>query len=88
MSQKRLLKELKQLNKHHPSLTNAQIMSIEPRSEDSLYLWRAVIAKPTKADSEWYYNGQWTLEISVAEDYPKSGAEAPPNQKNVQGKWE
>lgn len=72
MSQKRLLKELKQLNKHHPSLTNAQIMSIEPRSEDSLYLWRAVIAKPTKADSEWYYNGQWTLEISVAEDYPKS----------------
>ncbi|PVH18231.1 uncharacterized protein CXQ87_001149 [Candidozyma duobushaemuli] len=72
MSQKRLLKELKQLNKQHPSLTNAQIMSLEPVSEDSLYHWRAVIAKPTKADSAYYYNGQWTLEISVGDAYPKT----------------
>lgn len=72
MSQKRLLKELKQLNKYHPLLTNAQIMSIEPVSEDSIYHWRAVIAKPTKADSSYYYNGQWTLEIAVAESYPKT----------------
>lgn len=71
MSQKRLLKELKQLNKHHASLTNAQILSLEPCSEDSLYEWKAVIAKPTKADSAFYYNGQWTLNIKVEENYPK-----------------
>lgn len=70
MSQKRLLKELKQLNKHHPSLTNAQIMSIEPLTDDSLYEWSAIIAKPTKADSPYYYNGQWTLDITVSDQYP------------------
>lgn len=70
MSNKRLLKELTQLRKSPPSASNHQILTLGPTGED-LYIWEAVIAKQTTSDSPYYYNGQWTLDIRVPEQYPQ-----------------
>lgn len=70
MSEKRLFRELKQLRKVHPSVENHQILDIAPKDEKCIYTWTASIAKQTKGDSRYYYNGKWELEITVGESYP------------------
>lgn len=71
MAEKRLFKELKQLKKTHPSASNNQILDLGPLNEDeSIFTWRAVIAKPTREDSAFYYNGQWKLDIIADSSYP------------------
>lgn len=71
MSEKRLFKELKQLRKSHPSLENHQILDISPKDEDeSIFIWKASIAKATKGDNPYYYNGKWDLDIKVNSQYP------------------
>lgn len=71
MSEKRLLLELKQLIRSPPNTQNPQILSLEPvDAEQSLMEWSAVIIKPTKTDSPFYYNGQWKLDIKTDSSYP------------------
>ncbi|CAK7895794.1 hypothetical protein CAAN1_05S05270 [[Candida] anglica] len=65
MADRRLIKEYKQLSKE----TNPQIVSLAPDSENILR-WNAIIAKPTVQDSEYYFNGQWNLNIEVPTSYP------------------
>lgn len=70
MAEKRLFKEYNQLVKHHPSHTNHQIVCLEPVDPEDIFNWKAVISKPTKQDSQYYYNGQWELAITVSKQYP------------------
>lgn len=70
MAEKRLLKEYKQLVKCPPWKENRQIISLEPLDTSDVFHWKAVIAKPTREDSAYYYNGQWSLDIDVDPNYP------------------
>lgn len=70
MAEKRLFKEYNQVIKQHPSRTNHQILSLQPLDPDNIFKWEAVICKPTKQDSKYYYNGKWKLNISVGNQYP------------------
>lgn len=71
MSEKRLLLELKLITKTPPHTQNPQILRLYPTDPDeSLYKWTAIIAKPTKTDSPFYYNGQWKLDIEADSTYP------------------
>ncbi|CUM67879.1 uncharacterized protein PRCAT00005590001 [Priceomyces carsonii] len=71
MSEKRLFKEYQQLLKASPSLTNHQIINLEPvDASQSIYDWKATISKKTAEDSPYYYNGQWTINISLDSRYP------------------
>ncbi|EGV64325.1 ubiquitin-conjugating enzyme [Yamadazyma tenuis] len=71
MAEKRLFKELNQLSKVAPNYSNHQILSLAPKDvESSVYEWQSVICKPSKIDSKFYHNGQWTLNISVPQQYP------------------
>lgn len=71
MAEKRLFRELKLLIKTHPLATNKQIVELAPVDEESSILaWKAVIAKPTKDDNPYYYNGQWKLDIVADKSYP------------------
>lgn len=71
MSEKRLLLELKLITKTPPHTQNPQILRLYPTDpDDSLYKWTAIIAKPTKTDSPFYYNGQWKLDIEADSTYP------------------
>lgn len=90
MAEKRLFKELKLLVKNHPLLTHSQIVELAPENEEtSIFEWKAVIAKPTRDDSPYYYNGQWTLDIVADLSYPikppkvKFNKETPINHPNV-----
>lgn len=90
MAEKRLFKELKQLVKNHPLQTHSQIVELSPENEEtSIFEWKAVIAKPTRDDSPYYYNGQWTLDIVADLSYPikppkvKFNKETPINHPNV-----
>lgn len=90
MAEKRLFKELRQLIKNPPQETNTQILQLSPVDEESsIYLWSAVIAKPTKDDNKYYYNGQWKLDIMADKSYPirpphiKFSSETPINHPNV-----
>lgn len=65
MAERRLLTELKQLSKQSD---DAQVLRLEPT--DDLLRWDAVIAKPTRELSEYYYKGQWNLTIEVPTLYP------------------
>ncbi|CAH2351848.1 hypothetical protein CLIB1423_04S07316 [[Candida] railenensis] len=67
MAEKRLIKELKQLAKE---AANPQISQIGPVSEDDLFQWRATISKPSRDQSDYYFNGQWDLDIKVPPTYP------------------
>ncbi|CAN3374364.1 hypothetical protein DIURU_000758 [Diutina rugosa] len=77
MADRRLMKEYSALMKNGPS--NPQIVSLGPVDPEVMTSWEAVIAKPTKDDSPYYYNGQWKLKIEVGADYPRS----PPKIKFV-----
>lgn len=68
MAERRLFKEYKQLRLNPPQ--NPQILDLRPVDESSIFQWTATIAKPTKNDLPYYYNGQWTLEITVLPTYP------------------
>lgn len=71
MAEKRLFKELKLLIKNHPLLSHPQIVELAPENEEnSIFKWHAVIAKPTKEDNPYYYNGQWSLDIVADQSYP------------------
>lgn len=71
MADKRLLLEIKQISKNPPNLQNPQIIELSPLDpDDSIYKWTARIAKPTKTDSPYYYNGQWILDIEAGPTYP------------------
>lgn len=74
MAEKRLFKEYNQLIKSPPSNSNHQILSLSPKSTNEedmdIFEWEAIIAKPTKDDSPYYYNGKWKLDISVSPQYP------------------
>lgn len=71
MAEKRLLQELNQLSRTAPSKTNPQIIELAPiDSSESLLEWHAIIAKESRDDSPYYYNGQWNLLISVGKEYP------------------
>lgn len=74
MAEKRLFKEYNQLIKSPPSKSNHQILSLSPKSTDeeemNIFEWEAIITKPTKDDSPYYYNGKWKLDISVSPHYP------------------
>lgn len=71
MAEKRLFKEYNHILKHHPNHTNHQILSLVPiNPEEDIFHWEAVICKPSKSDSKYYYNGQWKLLISVGRQYP------------------
>lgn len=71
MSEKRLLLELKLITKTPPHTQNPQILRLYPTDpEESLFKWTAIIAKPTKTDSPFYYNGQWKLDIEADSSYP------------------
>lgn len=90
MAEKRLFKELKQLRKTPASVTNPQIVDLSPVDEEgSIMDWTAVIAKPNRNDSPYYYNGQWTLEISAGASYPiqpptiKFSRRTPINHPNI-----
>ncbi|WLF81108.1 hypothetical protein PVL30_004905 [Lodderomyces elongisporus] len=78
-AQRRLTKEYIQYKKTSPTSNNPQILSLAPLQDDDLYHWRAVIAKPSKQDSQWYYNGEWTLDITVPPTYPQQ----PPTIKYI-----
>lgn len=67
MAEKRLIKELKQLAKEP---ANPQILQLGPVLEDDLFVWRATIVKPSKDQSDYYFNGQWDLDIKVPPTYP------------------
>lgn len=89
MSQKRLLKELGQLHRHPPSTTNPHILTLQPKEQENIFEWEAVIAKPTPQDSPYYYYGQWRLDISVGTQYPivpptiKFSRSTPINHPNI-----
>lgn len=71
MAERRLFKEFNQYKKQPPQLSNSQIVSLSPVRPDSNILeWQAVIAKPTKTDSPYYYGGEWKLEIDEPMTYP------------------
>lgn len=71
MAEKRLLLELKLITKTPPHTQNPQIIRLFPTDTDeSLYKWTAIIAKQTRTDSEYYYNGQWQLDIETDASYP------------------
>lgn len=71
MAERRLFKEFKQLQKTPPSTSNPQVLELGPRdAEESIFRWHAVIAKPTKTESVYYYNGQWSLDIEADSTYP------------------
>lgn len=71
MSEKRLLAEFKLVTKTPPHTQNPQILKLYPTDPDeTFYKWTASIAKPTKADSPYYYNGQWQLDIEADSTYP------------------
>ncbi|KAK6455993.1 ubiquitin-conjugating enzyme/RWD-like protein, partial [Scheffersomyces xylosifermentans] len=72
MAERRLFKEFNQYRKNPPSSSNHQIVSLHPINEDDIFRWEAIIAKPTKADSPYYYQGQWKLDIKVSPTYPIS----------------
>ncbi|GEQ68867.1 hypothetical protein JCM33374_g2536 [Metschnikowia sp. JCM 33374] len=75
MAEKRLFQEYKQLLKTPASVNNPQIVDLRPVDvENSIFKWQAVIVKRTKADSPYYYNGQWTLDIDVDAQYPRKPA--------------
>ena len=75
MAHKRLFQELKQLNSKDIGESNEQIISLGPRDTEDIFKWEAVICKPGKEESKYYYRGQWKLNISVGERYPIT----PPN---------
>lgn len=71
VGERRLFKEFNQYKKQPPQLSNSQIVSLSPVRPDSNILeWQAVIAKPTKTDSPYYYGAEWKLEIDVPMTYP------------------
>lgn len=71
MAEKRLFKELKQLVAHHPLQANRQIVQLGPVDEEnSIFKWLATIAKPSRDDNPYYYNGQWKLDIVADRSYP------------------
>ncbi|CCE85229.1 Piso0_004811 [Millerozyma farinosa CBS 7064] len=70
MAERRLLKEYGQLGKKPVGNENRQILGLMPLSEDNMFEWEAWIAKPTKEDSDYYYNGKWKLDIRVGARYP------------------
>lgn len=70
MAERRLLKEYGQLGKKPVGNENRQILGLMPLSEDNMFEWEAWIAKPTKEDSDYYYNGKWKLDIHVGVRYP------------------
>lgn len=78
MSEKRLFKEYKLLLKKPANISNNQIINLSPvDASENILQWEAVIAKPSKDDSKYYYSGQWKLDINISRDYPK----VPPNIK-------
>ncbi|KAG2736760.1 hypothetical protein G9P44_000850 [Scheffersomyces stipitis] len=79
MAERRLFKELNQYRKNPPSSNNHQIVSLNPVDEDDIFKWEAVISKPSKKDSQFYYQGEWKLGISVPSTYPIT----PPQMKFV-----
>lgn len=90
MAEKRLLTEIKKLAKSPPQNANHQILSLAPIDmESSLHHWKAVIAKPTREDSNYYYNGKWTLDITTDSTYPlqpptiRFNKDTPINHPNV-----
>lgn len=70
MAHKRLFQELKQLNNRDIGEGNEEIISLGPRDTEDIFKWEAVICKPSKEKSQYYYRGQWKLNISVGERYP------------------
>lgn len=66
MADKRLIKEFKQLSKEGE---NPQITSLEPELEN-IFKWRATITKPSRNESQYYFNGKWDLIIEVPSLYP------------------
>lgn len=70
MAERRLLKEYGQLGKKPVGNENRQILGLMPLTEDNMFEWEAWIAKPTKEDSDYYYNGKWKLDIRVGARYP------------------
>lgn len=103
MAEKRLFKEYYQLKKNPPNLSNHQILSLNPISNNSnpnnnddsdsddinIFEWESEIAKPTKSDNIYYYNGKWNLQISVSSSYPiqpptiKFNNKTPINHPNI-----
>lgn len=72
MAEKRLFKELNQLAKNPPHTSNPQILSLGPADPDDIFYWHAEIAKPSKADSPYYYSGRWRLNIKPGHTYPST----------------
>ncbi|KAL6451594.1 PEX4 Protein PEROXIN-4 [Candida maltosa Xu316] len=71
MAERRLFKEFNQYKKQPPQVSNHQIISLLPVHPDrNILVWEAIIAKPTKKDSPYYYGGQWKLHIDVPVTYP------------------
>ncbi|CUM47598.1 uncharacterized protein AC631_05173 [Debaryomyces fabryi] len=70
MAEKRLFKEYNQLKKTPAHEANPQIVSLLPVDMSNILEWEAVVSKPGKSESRYYYNGKWRLNIAVPTTYP------------------
>lgn len=70
MAEKRLFKEYNQLKKNPAHEANPQIVSLSPVDMSNILEWEAVVSKPDKSGSRYYYNGKWRLNITVPTTYP------------------
>mmetsp|Transcript_2544 Transcript_2544/g.2959 ORF Transcript_2544/g.2959 Transcript_2544/m.2959 type:complete len:562 (-) Transcript_2544:102-1787(-) len=70
MAEKRLFKEYNQLKKTPAHEANPQIVSLLPVDLSNILEWEAVVSKPDKNESRYYYNGKWRLNIAVPTTYP------------------
>ncbi|CAG87262.2 DEHA2D14168p [Debaryomyces hansenii CBS767] len=70
MAEKRLFKEYNQLKKTPAHEANPQIVSLLPVDMSNILEWEAVVSKPDKSGSRYYYNGKWRLNITVPTTYP------------------
>lgn len=70
MAEKRLFKEYNQLKKAPAHEANPQILSLLPVDLSNILEWEAVVSKPNKSQSRYYYNGKWKLNIEVPTTYP------------------
>ncbi|ODV77643.1 uncharacterized protein CANTADRAFT_316777 [Suhomyces tanzawaensis NRRL Y-17324] len=73
MAERRLFKEYKLYTKNPPHNQNHQIVSLEPTGDEDnldIFEWLAVISKPARSDSQFYYNGKWKLQIRLTSKYP------------------